>query len=116
MREYLMKAIQDDAQRAGERERLLLEARRAHVARRPRAGPAVLVSRLARLLFRHATAQDTNGRAPVNRTGRRLNAAIEYTTPVWHEVLEDDGAAAEQTLPPPALRADEDEAFSCRSY
>ncbi len=27
--EYLMKAIQDDARRAGERDRLLLEARRA---------------------------------------------------------------------------------------
>jgi hypothetical protein len=100
MRQYIMKAIQDDAQRAGERERLLLEARRAHVARRPRAGPAVLVSRLARLLFRQATAQDTVGRAPVNRTARRLHAAIGYTVLERHEVLVDDGAAAEQTLPP----------------
>ena len=52
----LMKAVQDDAQRAGERDRLLLEARRAGPARRLRAGPAVPVGRLARLLFRRATA------------------------------------------------------------
>jgi hypothetical protein len=34
--EYLMKAIHDDAQRAGERHRLLTEARRARRARRHR--------------------------------------------------------------------------------
>jgi hypothetical protein len=54
--QYVSKAVQDDAQRAGERDRLLLEARRARVARRPRAAPAVPVRRLARLLFRRATA------------------------------------------------------------
>jgi hypothetical protein len=32
--EYLMKAVQDDARRAGERDRLLREARRARRARR----------------------------------------------------------------------------------
>jgi len=52
---YLSKAVQDDAQRAGERDRLLLKARRARVARRLRAGPAA-VQRLTRLLFRRATA------------------------------------------------------------
>jgi hypothetical protein len=31
--EYLIKAIQDDARRAGERDRLLLQARRARRAR-----------------------------------------------------------------------------------
>lgn len=54
--QYLLKAIQDDAQRAGERDRLLLEARRAGPARRPRADPAAPGGRLARLLFRRATA------------------------------------------------------------
>jgi len=54
--QYLSKAVQDDAQRAGERDRLLLEAQRAGRARRPRAGPAAPVWRLARLLFRRATA------------------------------------------------------------
>ena len=38
--EYLMKTIQDDARRAGERDRLLLEARRARNARRQRLVPA----------------------------------------------------------------------------
>lgn len=38
--EYLMKAIQDDARRAGERDRLLLEARRGGRARRRRLVPA----------------------------------------------------------------------------
>jgi hypothetical protein len=38
--EYLMKAVQDDARRAGERDRLLLEARRARRARRQRRVPA----------------------------------------------------------------------------
>jgi hypothetical protein len=38
--EYLIKAIQDDARRAGERDRLLLEARRACRARRQRLVPA----------------------------------------------------------------------------
>lgn len=54
--QYLSKAVQDDAQRAGERDRLLLEARRARGSRRPRAGPAAPARRLARLLFRRATA------------------------------------------------------------
>ena len=38
--EYLMKAVQDDARRAGERDRLLREARRARRARRQRLVPA----------------------------------------------------------------------------
>ena len=36
---YLMKAIQDDARRAGERDRLRFEARRARRARRQRLVP-----------------------------------------------------------------------------
>ena len=42
--EYLMKAVQDDARRAGERNRLLHEARRARRARRPRPVPATPAS------------------------------------------------------------------------
>ena len=38
--EYLMKAVQDDARRAGERDRLLREARRARRTRRQRLVPA----------------------------------------------------------------------------
>ena len=54
--EYLSTAVQDDAQLAAERERLLLVARRARRARRERRSPAVPVRRLARLLFRRAPA------------------------------------------------------------
>jgi hypothetical protein len=43
--EYLMKAVQDDARRAGERDRLLLEARRARRARRQRMVPAASARR-----------------------------------------------------------------------
>lgn len=61
IREYLMKARQDDIERAGERDRLLLEAQRARKARRYRPGPAAPTKRLtlARLLFRWATASAT---------------------------------------------------------
>jgi hypothetical protein len=52
----LMQAVRDDAQRAGGRDRMLLEARRARPARRLRAAPTVPARRLARLLFRRATA------------------------------------------------------------
>ena len=46
--EYLMKAIQDDARRAGERDRLLREARRARRARRQRLVPAAPARRRRR--------------------------------------------------------------------
>jgi hypothetical protein len=55
--EYLSKAVQDDAQLAAERGRLLLVARPTHRARRRRAGLAGPVrQRLTRLLFRRAPA------------------------------------------------------------
>jgi hypothetical protein len=55
--EYLSKAVQDDAQLAAERGRLLRVARRAYRARRMRAGLAGPVRRrLTRLLFRRAPA------------------------------------------------------------
>ena len=38
--EYLLKAVQDDARRASERNRLLREARRARKARRQHLAPA----------------------------------------------------------------------------
>jgi hypothetical protein len=48
----LMQACKDDAQRAGERERVLLEARRLGLMRRPGAGLVAPVTRGARLLSR----------------------------------------------------------------
>jgi hypothetical protein len=54
--QYVSKAVQDDARLAGERDRLLLEARRARVARRERVVSAAPARRLARLLLRRAPA------------------------------------------------------------
>jgi len=54
--QYVSKAVQDDAQQAGERKRLLREARRARMARRERMVPATPVRQLARLLLRRAPA------------------------------------------------------------
>jgi len=54
--EYLSKAVQHDAQQAGERDRLLRVARRARTAHPRRMRPAAPVRRLARLLFRRAPA------------------------------------------------------------
>ena len=48
------RAVQDDAQRDGERNRLLLEARRARVPRRKHVISAVPAGRRARLLLRRA--------------------------------------------------------------
>jgi hypothetical protein len=54
--QYVSKAVQDDAQLAGERNRLLLEARRARVAHRKRVVAAAPMRRMARLLLRRAPA------------------------------------------------------------
>ena len=54
--QYVSKAVQDDAQLAGERNRLLLEARRARVARRERVVSTAPVRRMGRLLLRRAPA------------------------------------------------------------
>jgi hypothetical protein len=54
--QYVSKAVQDDAQRAGERDRLLLEVRRVRMARGEHVVPATRVRRMARLLVRRAPA------------------------------------------------------------
>jgi hypothetical protein len=54
--QYVAKAVMDDAPRAGERNRLLLEARRARVARRKPVVSAAPARRLARLLLRRVPA------------------------------------------------------------
>jgi hypothetical protein len=54
--QYVSKAVQDDAQRAGERDRLLLEVRRARTECRERMIPAARVRRMAQLLLRRAPA------------------------------------------------------------
>jgi hypothetical protein len=52
--EYVSKAVQDDAQLAGQRSRLILGARRARQARRDGVVPAASVRRVVRLLLRRA--------------------------------------------------------------
>jgi hypothetical protein len=47
--EYLVKAFQENARRSGERDRLLLEARRAHSARRQRVVPDAPARRLTKV-------------------------------------------------------------------
>jgi hypothetical protein len=54
--EHLIQLAQDEARRHGERDRLLLEARRIHRARCQRVVPPIRVRRLVRLLFRRAAA------------------------------------------------------------
>jgi hypothetical protein len=54
--QHVSKAVQDDAHRAGERNRLLLEARRARMPRPKRVASAAPARRLARLLLRRAPA------------------------------------------------------------
>ena len=72
--QYLMQACKDDAQRAGERERVLLEARRLGLTHRPGTAVAALVTRSARLLSRwtspaqHRLAQQTRSAAEVQPT------------------------------------------------
>lgn len=54
--EYLSKAVQDEAQLDGERNRLILEARQARELHHKRMYSAAPIRRLARLLLRRAPA------------------------------------------------------------
>jgi len=56
LRHQLMNCCQDDARRAGERDRLLLETRRARAALRPRPDPVAAAWRLIWLPFRQVAA------------------------------------------------------------
>jgi len=95
--EYLTKAVQDDAQRRGERDRLLLEARRARAARRQHAGHTAPAVRLARLLFRRAPHKTLGA---LRWTSARSRDRVQGAG-VASEVPADDGAGAMQTSLPP---------------
>lgn len=75
IRYYLIKACQDDARRAGERDRLLLQARRARRARRQGPAPVAPARRLARLLVRWAAASPRRFSASPEQTGQGQVAA-----------------------------------------
>jgi hypothetical protein len=53
---YLAKARQHDAQQAGERDRLIQQARHNHTPRRRRADSVTRARRLAQLIFRRTPA------------------------------------------------------------
>jgi hypothetical protein len=57
IRQSMWEVVQDDARRAGDRDRMLLEARRARMAGRRHAAPGTWVSRLTRTLFRRDAAR-----------------------------------------------------------
>lgn len=100
MRQYLMKAIQDDSRRSGERDCLLLEAQRAEMVRRPRTGPAAPVRRLARLLCHLADRPAQRARRWSTARPQALRGYRAHRALAGHEVLADDRAAAEQVSPP----------------
>jgi hypothetical protein len=91
--EYLSKAVQDDAQRRGQRDRLLLEARRDRAARRQHAGHTAPAVRLARLLFRRAPHKTLGA---LRWTSARSRDRVQ-SVGVASEVPADDGAGAMQT-------------------
>ncbi|MGC2008543.1 hypothetical protein [Trebonia sp.] len=67
--QYLMQAGKDDARRAGERDRVLLEARRAGVTRRPGAVLAAPATRGAWLLSRWTGRAQDRPEKPARPTG-----------------------------------------------
>lgn len=82
--EYVIKAREGDARRAGERDRLLLEVRRTRMTMHRRPSPVV---RLANLLFRRArgarrVAQSTGSlsHTPARITVRPENSAGPFHT------------------------------------
>ena len=70
IRQGLIEACQADARRAGERTRLLLEARRARRARRRRPALVAPARRLGHLLARWATASPRHFPASPGQTGQ----------------------------------------------
>jgi hypothetical protein len=75
--EYLMKAIQDDARRAGERDQLLREARRARRARRQRLVPAAPARRR-----RHSWSPRRWWQLLTRRPSLRASSPIAHARPI----------------------------------
>ena len=99
MRQYLMKAIQDDARRpASETACTWRHSGPACHAARPRTPPPQ--SGAWPGCYFAGRPPSTAGPCAGRPHARGLHAAIEQA---WHEVLVDDEAAAEQASPPLAL-------------
>lgn len=79
--EYLAKARQHAAQQAGQRDRLLRQARQARTARRHHTGPAARARRLAQLLFRRAPGRVTATQGPTPPGSAQPNACSRPAGP-----------------------------------
>ena len=83
--EYLAKAVQDDARRAGERDRLLREARRARRARRQRLVPAAPARRRTDMgkivVSENVTLDGVIQDRPVTNALRRASRGIRPRSP-----------------------------------
>ena len=80
--QYRMQAWKNDTRRAGERDRVLLEARRPGLTRRPGAGLVAQVTRGARLLSRFQAGLAFAARNPLTKAadGRvRYRLALRRT-------------------------------------
>jgi hypothetical protein len=112
MHQYLTKAIQDDAQRAGERGRLLLEAQRAHVRRRPRGrrrssqapGPAAISpsDRLAQQARAPAMVVLTRGVARCSRRASRKETTVRNDSSRHSDEVGQDAPGSGLRVRPPA--------------
>jgi hypothetical protein len=76
--EYLATARQDDAQRAGERDRLLRTARRARRARRHHTGPTAWARHLAALIFHRRKSHEYR---PARSEGTTSNVPDPHSRP-----------------------------------
>ena len=112
MHQYLTKAIQDDAQRAGERGRLLLEAQRARVPHRPRGrrrssqapGPAAISpsDRLAQQARAPAMVVLTRGVARCSRRASRKETTVRNDSSRHSDEAGQDAPDSGLRVRPPA--------------
>jgi hypothetical protein len=78
--EYVMKAIQDDARRAGERDRLLREARRARRARRPKLEDKERIGRRATNAMDSTGGKNLEGCSDQSSIQRAISASAPRAT------------------------------------
>jgi hypothetical protein len=113
--EDLMKAVRDDARRAGERDRLLLEARRGRKARRQRLVPAALARRrteMGKLVVSENVTLDGVIHDPAGDEGFRVSRWVGLIGRLSRRMAAQPGMApkASPSLTSPASNAD-----SCRT-
>ena len=107
--EYLMQTIQDDARRAGERDRLLREARRARRARRQRLVPAAPARRrteMGKIVVSENVTLDGVIQDPAGDEGFRAGGWVGLigNSPQLAKLALDEALAAGALLLPAKLR------------